>query len=323
MRRFLGVLAAAAVLALAGCSSGTAGDAGGSTGSGSGALTVTDSTGTVHLKKPAAKVVALEWSYVEELLTVGVTPVGVADKATYGTWVTAGPKLPAGVPDVGKRAQPSLEQIKALNPDLIVAERSRVTANLDQLRQIAPVLVFDGYSPNDALVTSNRDHFAQLAKAVGKQGEAAEVLKSYDQKVSKAKSALANAGRAGTAVTLAQGFSVNGQPVIRAYTDHAQAVQVLESIGLKNAWHGKDSDPSGFTTVGVEGLTAVSSSTLLYVAQPADNPFTGALAGNATWQSLGFVSGGRVRALEAGTWFWGGPDSNELLIDQALKALGA
>jgi ABC-type Fe3+-hydroxamate transport system substrate-binding protein len=322
MRRTLGALAVAALLALAGCSSGTAGgDTAGP--SGSGALTVTDSTGTVHLKKPATKVVALEWSCVEELLTLGVTPVGVADKATYGTWVTAGPELPASVPDVGKRAQPSLEQIKALNPDLIVAEKSRVTANLDQLRQIAPVLVFDSYSPNDALVTANRDHFTQLAKAVGKQSRAAQVLKAYDQKVSQAKGALAAAGRAGTEVTLAQGFSVNGQPVIRAYTDHAQAVQVLESIGLKNAWHGKDSDPSGFTTVGVEGLTAVSGSTLLYVAQPADDPFTGALAGNATWKSLGFVSGGRVRALDAGTWFWGGPDSNELLIDQALKALGA
>jgi ferric hydroxamate transport system substrate-binding protein len=322
MRRILGALAVAALLALAGCSSGTAGgDTGGS--SGSGALTVTDSTGTVHLKKPATKVVALEWSYVEELLTLGVTPVGVADKATYGSWVTAGPKLPASVPDVGKRAQPSLEQIKALNPDLIVAEKSRVTANLDQLKQIAPVLVFDSYSPNDALLASNRDHFTQLAKAVGKQSQAAQVLKSYDQKVSQAKGALAAAGKAGAEVTLAQGFSVNGQPVIRAYTDHAQAIQVLESIGLKNAWHGKDSDPSGFTTVGVEGLTAVSSSTLLYVAQPSDNPFTGALAGNATWKSLGFVSGGRVRALDAGTWFWGGPDSNELLIDQALKALGA
>lgn len=322
MRRTLGALAVAALLALAGCSSGTAG--GGTAGpSGGGGLAVTDSTGTVHLPKPATKVVALEWSYVEELLTLGVTPVGVADKATYGTWVTAGPKLPASVPDVGKRAQPSLEQIKALNPDLIVAERSRVTANLGQLRQIAPVLVFDGYSPNDALVAANRDHFTQLAKAVGRQSRAARALKSYDQKVSQAKGALAAAGKAGTEVTLAQGFSVNGQPVIRAYTEHAQAVQVLESIGLRNAWHGKDSDPSGFTTVGVEGLTAVSGSTLLYVAQPADNPFTGALAGNATWKSLGFVSGGRVRALDAGTWFWGGPDSNALLIDQALKALGA
>jgi ABC-type Fe3+-hydroxamate transport system substrate-binding protein len=315
MRRILGALLAAAVLAVAGCSAGTAG---GDTG---GVISVTGATGTIHLKKPATKVVALEWSSVEELLTLGVTPVGVADKATYGTWVTAGPRLPGSVTDVGKRAQPSLEQIKALQPDLIVAESSRVTANLDQLRQIAPVLAFDGYTPNDALLAAHRDHFQQLAKAVGKQSRATEVLRAYGQKVADAKQKLA--GRAGTAVTLAQGFSVNGQPVIRAYTDHAQAVQVLESIGLANAWHGKDSDPSGFTTVGVEGLTAVSNSTLLYVAQPADNPFTGALAGNATWRSLGFVSGGRVHALAAGTWFWGGPLSDELLIDQALKALGA
>jgi ferric hydroxamate transport system substrate-binding protein len=325
-RLLSGVLVAAAVLTLGACSSGTAGDAGGSSasgdGSGAGGITVTDATGTVTLKKPATRVVALEWSYVEDLLTLGVTPTGVADKAVYNTWVSGGPKLPASVPDVGKRAQPSLEKIKALNPDLIIAAKSRSTANLGQLKEIAPVLLFDDYSPNTALVSAANNAFRQIGTAVGRQKAARQGLADYDRKVADSRSRLAKAGRAGTKVTLLQGFSVNNQPSIRAYTNHSQAMQVLESIGLVNAWQGKDSDPSGFTSTGVEGLSTVSNSTVLYVAQPGDNPFTGSLARNVTWRNLGFVKESKVHALDPATWFWGGPKSDEVLIDQALKALG-
>ena len=313
MRRTL--LALACVAVLSACSSGTAGE------SGSGAISVADSTGTVHLSTTATRVVSLEWSYTEDLLTLGVTPVGVADAGTYGAWV-AGPKLPSGVPDVGTRAQPSLEKIKALNPDLIIAEKSRSTANLAQLRQIAPVLLFDAYSPTrGSLVTTANTNLTRIGTAVGRSSAATKVVSDYSAAVADAKARIA--GKAGTTITLLQGFTVNGQPSIRAYTGNSQAVQVLESIGLANAWRGKDSDPSGFTATGVEGLTSVSDSTVLYVAQDSDNPFTGALAGNATWKSLGFVRHDRLHALGARTWFWGGPTSDEVLIDAAVKALGA
>lgn len=315
-------VAVGAVLVLGACSSGTAGDPSAGSDTGSGSITVTDTTGSVHLKKPASRVVALEWSYAEDLLTLGVTPVGVGDAGTYGDWVS-GPKLPSGVTDVGSRAQPSLEKIKALHPDLIIAEKSRSTANLGQLKAIAPVLVFDAYSPNTKLVATANDHLRQIGTAVGKPGKAKRVIDDYDRAVADARQRIDAAGLAGTEVTLLQGFSVNGQPSIRAYTDHAQAVQVLTSIGLKNAWHGKDSDPSGFTGIGVEGLTRVSDSTVLYVAQDSDNPFTGALATNATWKNLGFVKGHRLHPLAADTWFWGGPASDEILVDRALKALDA
>lgn len=326
MRRIrvaLGVLAAATALGLGACSSGTAGgtDSGGDTGSGS--IAVTDTTGTVHLKKPATKVVSLEWSYTEDLLGLGVTPVGMADKKTYSDWVAGGPKLPSDVTGVGSRAQPSLEKVKALSPDLIIAEKSRSSANLSQLKRIAPVLLFDAYSPADALVKTVNGNFTQIAKAVGKQGKAKRVLAGYHKKVTDAKKRLADAGKDGTKITLLQGFTVDGQPSIRAYTNHSQAIQVLESIGLTNAWHGKDSDPSGFTSTSVEGLNQVSGATVLSVAQANDNVFAGALAHNATWRNLGFVKQHRMHDLAPDTWFWGGPASDGLLIDRTLKTLGA
>lgn len=316
-RVLLGAVGLAAAGTLAACGGGTAGEASGGSSS-SGSIKVRDVTGTVGLDRPATRVVALEWNYVEELLTLGVPPVGAGDAGTYNDWVGAGPRLPKSVTDVGTRAQPSLEKIKALNPDLIVVEKSRASANLGQLKDIAPVVEFDAYAPKGRLVHTTNTNFTQLAIAVGRRDRAKQVLAGYDRKVAAAKRRLA--GRH-TDVALLQGFTVDGQPNIRAYTDNAQAVQVLESIGLRNAWHGKDSDPSGFTSTGVEGLTQVSDATVLTIALPSDDPFDGALAKNATWRNLGFVKHHRRHAIDPGTWVWGGPQSNELLIEQALAAL--
>ncbi|WP_185845451.1 hypothetical protein [Kibdelosporangium aridum] len=48
--------------------------------------------------------VVLEWAYTEELVALGVTPVGNADNEGYKTWVTApGSALLNGVADVGQR----------------------------------------------------------------------------------------------------------------------------------------------------------------------------------------------------------------------------
>ena len=43
--------------------------------------------GTTELPAPAKRVVVLEWTYAEDLLAVGVQPVGSADIANYKKWV--------------------------------------------------------------------------------------------------------------------------------------------------------------------------------------------------------------------------------------------
>lgn len=130
-----------------------------------GTVVVEDVRGEVELPAPAERVVALEWTYVEDLLAVGVQPVGVADIDGYDAYVTAGPRLDEDVVDVGTRQEPSLEAIAALEPDLIVTDRNRAEANLTALEQIAPVLLFDPYD-GDQLETMRED-FTALATAVG------------------------------------------------------------------------------------------------------------------------------------------------------------
>lgn len=329
MQRMLRALATggtvlAVVLAAAGCGSGTVGDTAdtkpGGDASAKGGITVETALGKVSLDKPATKVVTLEWTYAEELVALGVTPAGNADNKGYGTWITAeGAALPAQVTDVGNRNEPSLEKIKALQPDLIVIDNERSKANLKQLQAIAPVLSFT-YTTKPQLATMKKN-FTELAKAVGKAEKAAEVNARIDAKAADLKGRLDKAGKSGLKYALAQGFTANGAASIRMLTDDAIAPQVLNLAGLKNGWKGQ-ADAWGMTTVGVEGLTQVEKdATFLYVAADNDNPFTGALAGNAVWKGLGFVKSDKALALDPGTWLFGGPLSAMHVLDETGKAL--
>ena len=119
-----GALALATALALTAC--GTTEDpaaaddaADATTDAASGPVTVTDERGEVTLDAPAADIVSLEWGLTENLVALGVEPVGQADVEGYHTWDTVAP-IDAGTPDVGTRGEPSLDAISALEPDLVV-----------------------------------------------------------------------------------------------------------------------------------------------------------------------------------------------------------
>ncbi|MFD8410799.1 ABC transporter substrate-binding protein [Streptomyces sp. NPDC059650] len=316
--------ALALMLAAVGCGSGTVGgtadpEKGGDAPKGA-AIVLDTAQGQVTLTEPATKVVALEWTYTEELVALGVTPVGNADNKGYGTWITAkGADLPQGVTDVGTRNEPSLEKIRALQPDLIVIDNDRSKANLKQLREIAPVVSFT-YTTKPQLRTMKKN-FAELARAVGKQDKAAEVTRQIDARAADLKARLDKAGKGGLTYAVGQGFTANGTATVRMLTDDAIAPQVLNLAGLKNGWKGEP-DAWGMTTVGVEGLTRVEGdATFLYVAAEKDDPFTGALAANAVWKGLDFVKNDKAVPLDPGTWLFGGPLSALHILDETGKAL--
>lgn len=326
LKRALSTGGAAVTLTMvvAGCGGGTVADPGANNEQAEAAtssLSVETARGAVKLDKAATKVVSLEYSYTEELLALGVTPVGVADSEGYATWVSAkGSELPTDITDVGLRQEPSIEKIKSLKPDLIVSDDSRLTENFDQLNDIAPVLAFDPTSKPQ--LDTMKKNFTELAEAVGKQDKAADVLGQLDTKVEEVTGKLSDAGKAGQTFALGQGFTVEKVPSIRMFTGESFAAEVIESTGLKNGWTGKPDD-WGMTTVGVEGLTMVAGdATFLYVATEADNPFTGALAKNKVWNGLEFVKKDKAIGLDPGTWLFGGPLSAMQIVDETAKSLG-
>ena len=64
--------------------------------------------GTVCVPESPLRVIALEWTYVEDILALGVLPVGVAVIVGYGNWVNLHIALDENVIDVGTRQEPNL-----------------------------------------------------------------------------------------------------------------------------------------------------------------------------------------------------------------------
>lgn len=282
------------------------------------AVTVTDDRGTQHLDHVAKRVVVLQWSYAEDLLAVGVTPVAVAQVKEYNTWVSAAP-LPKTVKDVGLRQQPSVDAVAGLDPDLIIGDTSGTCGKtLGQFEKIAKVLCFDGTDAKDNYGYM-RKTFTAIATAVGKSAEAKRRLAALDAELAKAKQRLADAGKAGTSFACAQGWTDQGAPVVRMFGPGSLAVAVGDRLGLKNAWHGK-TDEWGLTMTDAEGLTKLGDTQFVYVA-PVDNVFTTSLPKNRVWRNLPFVKDKHVHALNGGTWLFGGPLSTAQFADELVQAL--
>ncbi|MEV5858889.1 iron-siderophore ABC transporter substrate-binding protein [Streptomyces sp. NPDC052071] len=325
MRRHLLTTAAVAVAALSLAACGTtepsSDDASAASGKPAEKITLTDAKGTkVTLDGPATKVVATEWNVVEDLVALGVDPVGVADVKGYTAWNTAAP-LTGSPKDIGTRGEPSIDTVAALAPDLVVATSDLSPAVVKQLRKVAPVIEITSADAADQIGTMT-EGLDLIAKATGKESESAALKKDFDTSVAEGKKALADAGLGGAEIASADGYVASNQVSVRAYTGGSLLGAVNEKLGLKNAWTVKGDESYGLATTDVEGLTGLGDLQFTYVANDADgDAFAGPLAKNAVWKSLPFVKAGDVHRLPDGVWMFGGPRSMEAYIDSLVDAL--
>lgn len=119
---------------------------------------IQDENGTFTLPSEPKRIVVLELSFVDALVAVGLSPIGIADdndpnnllpevKAKLKPWTS-----------LGMRSQPSMERIAELQPDLIIADFQRHAAAYDNLSRIAPTLLLKsrGESYLDSLASAEK-----------------------------------------------------------------------------------------------------------------------------------------------------------------------
>lgn len=163
---------AALLLALAAC--GTGGAPGQDSGvPNPGTRTVTHAHGETQVPADPRRVVALEPVQLDTAVALGAIPVGAAvlSEAT-GVPAYLGSRAQV-VTTVGTVAEPSLEKIAALAPDLILGTESRHGALYDKLAAIAPTVFMA--SQTDPWP----DNVALVGRTLGKEGEATALLQRY------------------------------------------------------------------------------------------------------------------------------------------------
>lgn len=288
-------------------------------------VTLTDAFDrTVELDKPAERVVVLEWQQIEDVVSLCLTPVAVADPEGFATWDTA-EQLPDGVVDVGTRGEPNLDALFKTNPDLVIIEAyTPDDAIIKQLEKYdVPVLTTKGADGADP-IAQMKSTFDLIAQATGREERAAVVLDEFDTHLAEAKAEVADAPTSD--FVYFDGYVVGGNVTLRPFGQGSYVGEIGEALGLTNAWTGEVDAGYGLGSTDIEGMTAAGDASLFYtgtVDPTATDDVPALLAKNKVWAKLPAVKEGRVHAFPPGIWTFGGPRSGEQIIDAYVDLITA
>lgn len=281
-RAFLGGTVGVAAVALLAACSGDEEDADDSTASS------TDSDAQT------TRVVALNTGHLDHLLLLGIVPVGLAvAKSANGD--------PSGIPDyiydrfgesfdldaieqVGLRAEPDVEKIATLDPDLILSNDRADEALLTQLRDITTVVTTNGGSE------LWKEDLGILADAVGKREEADDLLAAYEKNASDWADNRGN----DAVVSLVRGR--NDEYILTGPSSLSGSV--VEDAGLRRPDGQRFSDTANHD-LSVENTDQLDADYLFYSFDGGAESLTD----SASWRNLEVVKDGSAYAVDMDAWF--------------------
>lgn len=268
--------------------------------------------GEVCLQGSPARIAVLDWRPLEDLLLLGIKPAGAADLADFPKWVKM--TVPSGIADLGGRLPPNLERVAALRPDLILGYSGFQGRHYGELSRIAPTVLLD-YLPSKGQLAAMRSHFLLHARLVGQEAKAESILLQLDSFLAQGREILRARGALGKPFLLVQAWA--RERVYNIFTRDTLASEVLEALGLRNAWASRG-EAYGLSRVGPEGLARLVGENpgvqVLLIAQPDNNPLADPAVG-----PLLRLSQAQVRPLDPATWTYGGPHSARVLVEEVLR----
>ncbi|BBU59510.1 iron siderophore-binding protein (plasmid) [Mameliella alba] len=154
---------------------------------------VTHALGTTDVPDAPQRIVVLEFSFIDALAALEIAPVGIADDGqrdrVQPVWSE---RIGDSWTSVGTRKTPSLEIIASLQPDLIIADKSRHAAVYETLGQIAPTIVYDSLTGNygDMLEVADK-----IGAAIGRAEEMDAFLEGHIARMDAARAVVADLTR--------------------------------------------------------------------------------------------------------------------------------
>jgi ferric citrate transport system substrate-binding protein len=252
------------------------------------AVSVEDSKGTFSINYVPQRIVVLEFSFVDALAAVGVSPVGIADdkdaerilkeiRDEIGDWAS-----------VGTRSQPSLETISSLKPDLIIADISRHEGVYADLQKIAPTLILPS---RRATYEENLQATAIIGKAIGKAKEMQARLKKHDEVMAELAAQLPK----GKEVQ----FGVARDDALFLHTADSYAGGVIRALGLKNANTGRSDD--AYRQTSLEQLLTVNPDYFI-VGNYVTPSIVDKWKSEPLWSILKAAKNNHIYAVNPNTW---------------------
>uniref|UniRef100_UPI0006770A87 iron-siderophore ABC transporter substrate-binding protein n=1 Tax=Vibrio parahaemolyticus TaxID=670 RepID=UPI0006770A87 len=274
-------------------------------------ITVHDAYGAVTFEQVPQRIVVLNWDILEQVLALDIEPIAAPNLPGYRQWVV-NPYAPESIEDIGTRAEPNLEKIASLKPDVILAASAQQDL-IPLLRQIAPVVYLPNFSQNEAAAQTAIKHFRTLGALFDKQELAEQKLAKLNDSFKQLRDKIRQHYSAPLDV-LVMRFSTPNSVLLS--TENSTTDYVVEQLGLTNpikvsarAW--------GIKQDRINRLQNLEQSYVLYV-QPF--PQESKLNSSPLWQAMPFVKKQRVNSVRA-VWAYGGAMSLQYMAEAITDSL--
>lgn len=183
---------------------------------------ITHIMGTTSIEGKPQRIVTLYQGATDTLLQFGITPVGVVESWAQQPMYDYLKEDLKDAAYVGLETQPNLEEISALNPDLIIATQVRHEDIYAQLSQIAPTIV-------NTTLYDFQETTTLIGQAIGEEEKAASLIADWKARVADFNSKISKT----------EGWPLSAS-VLNFREDHARiylrgfAGSILNELGFKD-----------------------------------------------------------------------------------------
>lgn len=254
-------------------------------------IVINHELGTTILEETPENIAVLELSFLDSLYNLDIDPIAIADDndPKKVSDVTEGELV--DYTSVGKRMEPSLEELSMMDLDLIIADVSRHSEIYEDLNKIAPTIVLKSI---DSSYEEYKENFETIAKAVGKENEATEKVEEIKEFLSAVSKLSQEVVKGKTVLTVS--------PKNDAYTAHTSSSfvgQVLEKAGFVNAVQSEEFEQS----LSLEQLVEINPDIIIYMRDDKDKTIYSQWKDTELYNSLDAVKNDQVFTTVArGPW---------------------
>ncbi|CAH1197613.1 putative siderophore-binding lipoprotein YfiY [Paenibacillus plantiphilus] len=270
---------------------------------------ITDARGEIEVPAKPARVVVLHNGALDDLLALGVKPVGAPSIVSVNASFPAYLPGTDGISNIGTVDQPSLEAVQALKPDLIIGIKASHEAIYDKLSQIAPTVFVE------TLGETWKDNLRIHADAVGLSEKGKELLAVYDERTQQLKKAIGDR-IAETEISLFRPRD-NG---IQIYLTKPFAAGILADSGLPRPEAQREDAFSRNITE--ESIADLDGDAIFWFSRDTAY-FEEKVEKSPLWATLKAVQGKKVYHVDWETWMSGnGIQAANKVIDDLFTHLG-
>lgn len=256
---------------------------------------ITHELGVTNVPDAPKRIIVLEFSFIDALASVGVSPVGIADDKKRDRVIPAYTDVIGNEwVSVGTRKTPSLEIMASLNPDLIIADKTRHSAVYAALSEIAPTIVLDSLSGN---YPESVEQMSIIGKAIGKSEQMEARVAAHKATMKDYIAQMKNTGN-----YVAQ-FGVTNKTGLWLHSPVSYNGSLLELFGFKSNMLKTNGDTydENYVKTSLEQLSVVNPD-ILILGKYVDPAHTDSWAEEPLFKQLTAVKNGNVYNITAHNW---------------------